>query len=59
MRPEQWGPGDRKYQAVYERMEKPKAHGVLDFFSMNLLGWWSGNRHAARLEQPMQNGPVI
>ena len=54
MAPERWGPGDKKYQVVYETMERPRAHGFVDFLSMNLLGQWSGNTYVERQQTPMQ-----
>ena len=48
--PENWGPGEKKYQEIYATMEPPKAHSILEYITMNLFGRWSGKRHTHRME---------
>lgn len=48
--PENWGPGEKKYQEIYATMEPPKAHSLLEYITMNLFGRWSGKRYTLRME---------
>ncbi|XP_053396453.1 sodium- and chloride-dependent glycine transporter 1-like [Mercenaria mercenaria] len=36
--PENWRPSDRKLWDLYEAMEKPRAHGVVDYIKMTIFG---------------------
>ena len=56
MKPENWGPGDKKYREMYEAMEKPRAHGFRDFLAMNLLGGWNRYSYTTAVEISELNG---